>query len=134
MCLYLSEASGHQKAYTELLAHIDDGHALTLDTVQHEIIRFSRSNPSPRSHSSSSAGSPRRTFSATAAPVSAYWRDLGLDEHYHTFAAILQSNRVSPHQVLPDADIDSFGHPDAGHALARAAADYPDEIPSDDSA
>jgi hypothetical protein len=28
--LYLSEASCHQKAYKELLAHIDDGHALTL--------------------------------------------------------------------------------------------------------
>ncbi len=25
MGLYLSEASGHQKAYKELLAHIDDG-------------------------------------------------------------------------------------------------------------
>jgi hypothetical protein len=57
----------------------------------------------------------------TITPVSAYWRDLGLDEPYHTFAAILQSNRVSPHQVLLDADIDSFRHPDAGHALARAA-------------
>jgi hypothetical protein len=43
MGLYLSEASGHQKAYKELLAHIDDGHALTLDKVQHEIIRFSHS-------------------------------------------------------------------------------------------
>jgi hypothetical protein len=44
MGLYLSEASGHQKANKELLAHIDDGHALTLDKVQHEIIRFSRSH------------------------------------------------------------------------------------------
>jgi hypothetical protein len=33
MGLYLSEASGHQKAYKELLDHIDDGHALTLDSV-----------------------------------------------------------------------------------------------------
>jgi hypothetical protein len=40
MGLYLSEASGHQKAYKELLAYIDDGHALTLDKVQHEIIRI----------------------------------------------------------------------------------------------
>ena len=169
MGLYLSEASGHQKAYKELLAHIDEGHVLTLDKVQLEIIRFSRSratsvfalthdidspvcnhscprccdtrgdtprisrsNSSLRSHSSSLAGSPRRTFSATTALVSAYWRDLGLDTPYHTFAAILQSNRVSPHQVLLDAYIDSFRHPDAGHALARAAADYPDEVPSDD--
>jgi hypothetical protein len=65
----------------------------------------------------------------TITPVSAYWRDLGLDEPYHTFAAILQSNRVSPHQVLLDADIDSFRHPDAGHALARAAANYPTRTP-----
>jgi hypothetical protein len=34
MGLYLSEASGHQKAYKELLAHIDDSHALTLDKVR----------------------------------------------------------------------------------------------------
>jgi hypothetical protein len=151
MGLYLSEASGHQKAYKELLAHIDDGHALTLDQVQHEIIRFSqsraprafalthagdssvcnhrcprccdtrgetprpsRSSSSPRSHSSSRVGSPRRTFSATAAPINTYWRDQGLDPQYHTFAAILQSNYVSPHQVILDADIDHFGHPDAG--------------------
>jgi hypothetical protein len=43
MGLYLSEASGHQQAYKEILAHIDDGHALTLEKVQHEIIRFSHS-------------------------------------------------------------------------------------------
>ena len=166
MGLYLSEASGHQKAYKEFLAHIDDGHALTLDKMQHEIIRFSRSHapraftrthagdssvcnhsclrccdtrgetprPSrssstPRSHSSSRAGSPRRTFSATAAPIITYWRDQGLDPQYHTFAAILQSNYV-PHQVILDADIDHFGHPDAGHALMRAAANYPEESPS----
>jgi hypothetical protein len=115
-----SEASGHQKAYKELLAHIDDGHALTLDEVQHEIIRFSRSHAlrafalthagnspvcnhccprccdtrgetprpshsssSPRSHSSSHAGSPRRTFSATAFPVNTFCRDLDLDPDYH---------------------------------------------------
>jgi hypothetical protein len=51
MGLHLSEASCHQKAYKELLAHIDDGHALTLDKVQHEIIRFSRSHaPRIRAH------------------------------------------------------------------------------------
>jgi hypothetical protein len=55
MSLYLSEASGHQKAYKELLAHIDDGHALTLDKVQYEIIRFSRSR-APRSFSLTHAG------------------------------------------------------------------------------
>jgi hypothetical protein len=38
MGLYLSEASGHQKAYKELLAHVDDDHAITLDKVQNAII------------------------------------------------------------------------------------------------
>jgi hypothetical protein len=33
MGFYLSEASGHQRAYKELLAHFDDGHALTLEKV-----------------------------------------------------------------------------------------------------
>ena len=164
MGLYLSEASCHQKAYKELLAHIDDGHALTLEKVQHEIIRFSdsraprafalthagdssvcnhrcprccdtrgetprpsRSSSSPRSHSSS----PRRTFSATDAPLNTYWRDQGLDPQYHTFAAVLQSNYVSPHQVILDADIDYFGHPDAGNARMRAAAKYPEDSHSD---
>ena len=39
---------------------------------------------------------------------------------------------MSPHQVILDADIDHFGHPDAGHALMRAAAKYPEEPLSDD--
>jgi hypothetical protein len=169
MGLYLSEASGHQKAYKDLPTHIDDGHSLTLDKVQHEIIRFSRSHdlrafalthaghssvwnhsyprccdtrgetprPSrsssyPRPHSSSRAGSPRRTFSDTAFPVNTFWRDNGLDPQYHVFVAVLQSNRVSPLKVLLDADIDSFCHPDVGHALARAVANFPEEVPSDD--
>jgi hypothetical protein len=55
MGLYLSEASGHQKAYKELLPHIDDGHALTFDKVQHEIIRFSRSH-APRTFALTHAG------------------------------------------------------------------------------
>ena len=43
MGLYLSEASGHQKEYKELLTHIDDGHALTLEKVpRHVMIRLSR--------------------------------------------------------------------------------------------
>jgi hypothetical protein len=171
MGLYLSDASGHQKAYKELLAYIDDGHALTLEKVQSMIIRFSNSHAprafalthagdssvcnhrcprccdsrdsreatprpsrstSPRSHTSSRAGTPRRTFSATAAPVNTYWREQGLDHIYHTFAAILQENYVSPHQVLLDADIDHFGHPEAGPALMRAAAKFPEEPPSDE--
>jgi hypothetical protein len=55
MGLYLSEASGHQKAYKELLAHIDNGHALTLEKVQHEIIRFSHSR-APRAFALTHAG------------------------------------------------------------------------------
>jgi hypothetical protein len=78
------------------------------------------------------AASPRRTFSATADPINTYWRDQGLDTQYHTFAAILQSNYVSPHQFILDTNIDYFGHPDAGHALMSAAANYPEEPPSDD--
>jgi hypothetical protein len=69
---------------------------------------LSRSSSSPRSPSSTCAGSPRRTFSATAAPINTHWRHQGLDPKYHTFAVVLQSNYVSPHQVLLDADIDAF--------------------------
>jgi hypothetical protein len=61
-----------------------------------------------------------------------YWRDQGLDHQNHTFTDILQSNYVSPHQVILDADIDGFSHPDAGPALMQAAAKYPEEPPSDD--
>jgi hypothetical protein len=39
----MTDASGHQQAYKELLAHVDAGHALTLETVQHVIFLFSRS-------------------------------------------------------------------------------------------
>jgi hypothetical protein len=55
MGLYLSEASGHQKAYKELLAHVNNGHALTLEKVQHEIIRFSHSR-APRAFALTHAG------------------------------------------------------------------------------
>jgi hypothetical protein len=43
--LYISTASGHQKAYKELLAYVDADNALTLDDVQHAMIRYSRSKP-----------------------------------------------------------------------------------------
>ena len=43
MGLYLSDASGHQKAYKELLVHVDAGNTLTLDDVHHVIIQYSRS-------------------------------------------------------------------------------------------
>ena len=39
---------------------------------------------------------------------------------------------MSPHQVILDANIDSFCHPDSGNALIRAAANYPEDPPSDD--
>jgi hypothetical protein len=42
-----------------------------------------------------------------------------------------KNNYVSPHPVLLDADIDCFNHPDAGPALMRAAAKYPEDPPSD---
>jgi len=45
MGLYISTASCHQKAYKELLAYVDAGNALTLDDVQHAMIRYSRSKP-----------------------------------------------------------------------------------------
>jgi ribosomal protein L16/L10AE len=58
---------------------------------------------------------------------------MGLDEDYHVFAAILESNGVSPHQVLRDAKIDCFQHDDAGSALSRAAAKFPEDASTDDS-
>ncbi len=42
MGLLLSEASSHEKAYKELIALIDDGHALTLEKVQHVLLKYSR--------------------------------------------------------------------------------------------
>ena len=59
MGLYLSTASGHQKAYKELLAYIDAGNALTLDDVQHAMIRYSRSNK-PRAFSTRKPADVRR--------------------------------------------------------------------------
>jgi hypothetical protein len=71
-------------------------------------------------------------LSATAAaPINTCWSNKGLDPQYHTFAAIFQSNYVSPYQVILDDDIDNLSHPDAGHALMRHAAKYPKEPTSD---
>jgi hypothetical protein len=39
---------------------------------------------------------------------------------------------MSPHQVILDANIDSFCHPDSGNALIRVADNYPEDPPSDD--
>ena len=46
---------------------------------------------------------------------------MGLDDYYHTFAAVLETNCVSPHQVLLEAGIDDFAHHNNGHALTAAA-------------
>jgi hypothetical protein len=59
MGLYLSTASGHQKAYKELLAYIDAGNALTLDNVQHAMIRYSRPTK-PRAFSTRTPADVRR--------------------------------------------------------------------------
>jgi hypothetical protein len=66
------------------------------------------------------------------APLHKVFAKIKVDPQYHTFAVILQSNYVSPHQVILDANIDHFGHPDAGHTLMSADANYPEEPPSDD--
>ncbi len=50
---------------------------------------------------------------------------MGLDDYYHNFAAVLETNTVSPHQVLLEAGIDDFAHHNAGHALTAAAAKFP---------
>ena len=50
---------------------------------------------------------------------------MGLDDYYHNFAVVLETNGVSPHQVLLDAGIDDFAHHNAGHALTAAAAKFP---------
>jgi hypothetical protein len=42
MGLYLSDAHGHQKAYKDLIAFIDEGNELTLDKVQNTVIYHSR--------------------------------------------------------------------------------------------
>jgi hypothetical protein len=47
-----------------------------------------------------------------------YWNKLGLDEVYHTFAALLEVNCISPHQVLLERKIDDFSHKEAGDAIA----------------
>jgi hypothetical protein len=48
MGLYLSEASGHQKAYKELLSHVDDGHTLTLEVTRCKTRSFSSLVLAPR--------------------------------------------------------------------------------------
>jgi hypothetical protein len=53
---------------------------------------------------------------------------MGLDNYYHNFATVLETNCVSPHQVLLEeleAGIDDFAHHNVGHALTVAAPKFP---------
>jgi hypothetical protein len=117
-----------------------------------ETPRSSRSRSSPRSTTSSRAGSPqprrsttssragspppRRALSAAAAqdawgPINSYWQSQGLAHRYHTYAATLKENFISPHQVILDADIDHLSHPEAGPALMSRASQFLPEPFSD---
>jgi len=62
-----------------------------------------------------------------------YWNQLGLDEVYHTYAAVLEVNCISPHQVLLERKIDDFSHKDAGDAIAAVASKFPHSDVSADS-
>jgi hypothetical protein len=35
---------------------------------------------------------------------------MGIDDYYNTFAAVLETNGVSPHQVLLEAGFDDFAN------------------------
>ncbi len=50
---------------------------------------------------------------------------LGLHKVYHTYAAVLEVNGISPHQVLLERKIDDFSHKNAGDAIAAVAARFP---------
>jgi hypothetical protein len=157
MGIYLSEASSHQRAYNELLAHVDDGHALTLDKVQNAIILFSRSSVTRafalthtgytqacthgclRCCVAPRADTPRRTSSSPGRRSSPprlhhtfcslhdykYWNKMGLDYYYQTFAYVLETNCVSPHQVLFETGTNDFAHHNTGHAFTVAATKFP---------
>ena len=62
-----------------------------------------------------------------------YWNKLGLDEVYHTYAAVLEVNGISPHQVLLERKIDDFSHKEAGDAIPAVAARFPHSNVSADS-
>jgi len=55
-----------------------------------------------------------------------YWNKFGLDEVYHTYAALLEVNGISPHQVLLERKTDDFSHKDASDAITAVAARFPD--------
>ena len=89
-------------------------------------------SPQPASRNSSGAsscqGSTRpgaRVFRAVH--DHAYWDNLGLHHHYHTYDARLEVNGISPHQVLLERKIDDFSRKEAGDALAAVAVRFPDD-------
>jgi hypothetical protein len=67
-----------------------------------------------------------------AAPINTYWRGSRPRPAIPHFGCHPSEQLREPHQVILDADIDHFGHPDAGHALMSAAANYPEDPPSAD--
>ena len=96
-------------------------------------------DPYPPSRTSSRAGS--RHGSPRSGPRAfrtvhdhEYWNKLGLDEIYHTYAAVLECNGISPHQVILESKIGDFSHPKAGDAIAAVAVKFPLSVDaSDDS-
>ena len=73
-------------------------------------------SPHPTSRTSSRAGS--RHGSPRSGPRAfrtvhdhEYWNKLGLDEIYNTYAAVLECNCISPHQVILEEKIGDFSHP-----------------------
>jgi len=80
--------------------------------------------PHPSSRNSSRAGSRHGSPGAGAFRAvhdHEYWNKLGLDEVYHTFAAVLEVNGISPHQVLLERKIYDFSHKHAGDAITAVA-------------
>ena len=93
-------------------------------------------HPSSRnsSRTGSSHGSPRpATRAFRVVHDHEYWNQLGLDEVYHTYAAVLEVNGISPTQVLLERKIDDFSHKHAGDAIDAVAVRFPNSDVSADS-
>jgi hypothetical protein len=100
---YLSEVSSHQKAYKELLAHVDNGHAITIDKVQNAIILFCHSSEScafaclrPTNLRSTDSVNPRAVLSRVR-PRYTPLRQRGLC-HCQAFGAVVLEPCVEPTQ------------------------------------
>ena len=52
---------------------------------------------------------------------------------YHTYAAVLEVNCISPHQVLLECKINDFSHKEACDAIAAVAARFPHSDVTTDS-